>query len=65
MNINENELEITLYWSPISKYLSAEVGVQVRHIRTNIIVKSIDKPSQHLNKLAAIELLKEELGIKD
>jgi len=61
MNISKKGLEITLCKSPRSPRVGAHVGVQIRHVETNITVQSITHASQHLNKLAALELLKVEL----
>jgi len=59
MNFDEKDLEITTCKSPKTNLLGAEVGVKIKHKKLDITVQSIDLPTQHQNKLAAIELMKE------
>lgn len=61
MNFDEKDLEITACKSPKTNLLGAEVGVKIKHKKLDITVKSIDLPTQHQNKLAAIELMKEAI----
>lgn len=61
LHLTDSEVEITICKSEMTNIGSAEVGVQIKHIDTNIVVKATHNRSQHLNKLAALELLKEEL----
>lgn len=62
MNIDRDDIEITLCESHRTKHLGAQIGVQIKHIETNITVQSIEQASQYMNKLAALELLKEQLA---
>jgi len=62
MNFDEKDLEITTCKSPKTNLLGAEVGVKIKHKKLDITVQSIDLPTQHQNKLAAIELMKEAAG---
>lgn len=61
MNNFEDEIEFSIIKSDQSNFLSAEVGVSAKHKPTGIIAQSISHKSQHQNKLAAIEMLKEAL----
>jgi protein subunit release factor A len=59
--IDSKDIEITLCKSDRTRHLGAHVGVQIKHFETNITVQSINHTSQYMNKLAALELLKDEL----
>lgn len=60
-NLDSSEVEISICHSPMSLIGSAEVGVEIKHIRTGIIVRSVELCTQHKNKLAALEILAERL----
>jgi hypothetical protein len=60
-NLDNSEIEISICHSPMSPIGGAEVGVEIKHIGTGIIVQSIELSTQHKNKLAALELLAERL----
>lgn len=60
----EDQLEIKIITSEKTKLAGAEVGVQVTHIETGLSASSTSLSSQHQNKVAAIELLKEKI-VKD
>lgn len=57
----ENEVEITLCQSEQTLFLGAEVGVEIKHVLTGIVVRSTQCKSQHLNKIAALRLLNDKL----
>jgi protein subunit release factor A len=59
--MKNNELEISICSSPKSPNCRAEVGIMIKHIPTGVKVKSIKHRTQHLNKLAALELLSNQL----
>mgnify|MGYP003642511591 CR=1 FL=1 len=59
--MTRKDIVITLCESHKTIYAGVHVGVQIKHIETNIIVKSINHVSQHMNKLEALKMLKEEL----
>jgi len=61
IQIDENDIKITICKGDCSHIGSAEVGVKLVHRPTNITVYSLKKKSQHANKVAALELLKMEL----
>ena len=42
--------EISICKSDMTKYLSAEVAIKIRHIDTGIIVESTSTKKQHLKK---------------
>ena len=60
MIIDTTDIEITLCKSGQTKPLGAHVGVQIRHRETNITVHSINHKTQYMNKLDALDKLKEE-----
>ncbi|MBA6352490.1 peptide chain release factor-like protein [Colwellia sp. BRX9-1] len=60
-NLDNSEIEISICHSSMSLIGSAEVGVEIKHISTGIIVRSVELRTQHKNKLAALELLAERL----
>lgn len=62
--MNEDGIEISIIPTPLSKPGQVEFGIEIKHIPTGIIVKSVDKKSQHLNKLEALKLLDEKLTFK-
>jgi protein subunit release factor A len=62
--MNEDEIEISIIQTPLSKPGQVEFGVEIKHIHTGIIVKSVNKSSQHLNKLEALKFLDEKLTLK-
>ena len=62
--MNEDDIEISIIPTPLSKPGQVEFGVEIKHIHTGIIVKSANKRSQHLNKLEALKLLDEKLTLK-
>lgn len=57
----DSDIEISICRSPMSQLGGAEIGVQLKHIPTGITVKSVNHASQHLNKLAALDLLSKRL----
>ena len=59
--MDESELEITICKSEMTKFLGAEVGVKILHKKTGVVVRSTKFTSQHLNKMAALELLHQKL----
>jgi protein subunit release factor A len=61
MKITDKDIYITLCKSESTNYLSAEVGVKIRHINTGIIVSSTEFKSQHKNKIEALKLLNVKL----
>jgi len=61
VTLKNNEIEILICSSPMSPNCGAEVGITIKHIPTGIKVKSIKHRTQHLNKLAALELLSDQL----
>ena len=62
--MNEDDIEISIIPTPLSKPGQVEFGVEIKHIQTGIIVKSVNKRSQHLNKLEALKLLDKKLTLK-
>ena len=62
--MKSSDYEISICKSDMAKYLSAEVGIKVRHIDTGIIVESTSKKTQHLNKLTALAMLEDKLKIE-
>jgi protein subunit release factor A len=58
-----SEVKISICPSPMSRIGGAEVGVEIKHISTGIIVRSVELRTQHKNKLAALELLAQRLSI--
>jgi protein subunit release factor A len=54
INNDKEDIEISLCESYQTMHLGVHVGVQIKHIETNIIVKSINHGSQHFNKLEAL-----------
>jgi len=60
-SFDNSEIEISICHSPMSTIGGAEVGVEIKHIGTGIIVRSVELRTQHKNKLAALELLAERL----
>jgi len=62
--MKNNELEITICKNKMTQLLGVEVGVRIHHIHTNIVVESTAKKTQHLNKLAALVMLEEQLNRK-
>jgi len=61
INLDNSEIEISICHSPMSPFGGAEVGVEIKHIGTGIIVRSVELRTQHKNKLAALELLAKRL----
>jgi len=51
MEVECSDIEITIIESQKTHFLSAEVGAQIKHLETNIIVKSTLHTSQHKLKL--------------
>ena len=62
MNINSDDIEITICASPYDPPIGAHVGVKIRHLKLNIEVTSTDQKSQHKNHMAAMKKLKSELA---
>jgi hypothetical protein len=62
--MKSSDYEISICKSDMTKYLSAEVGIKIRHIDTGIIVESTSKKTQHLNKLAALAMLEDKLKME-
>ena len=62
--MKSSDYEISICKSDLTKYLSAEVGIKIRHIDTGITVKSTSKKTQHLNKLAALAMLEDKLKME-
>jgi protein subunit release factor A len=60
-NLDSSEVEILICYSTMSPIGGAEVGVEIKHIGTGIIVRSVELRTQYKNKLAALELLAERL----
>ena len=60
----QDEIDIKIIKSEMTNFAGAEVGIQVTHRETGISASSTSFPSQHKNKVAAIELLKEKI-VKD
>lgn len=60
--MNENDIEISIIPTPLSKPSQVEFGVKIMHIPTGIIIDSVNKKSQHLNKLEALKLLDKKLA---
>lgn len=56
-NLDNSQIEISICYSAMSPIGGAEVGVEIKHIGTGIIVRSVELRTQHKNKLAALELL--------
>lgn len=63
-SLDINDIEFKVIKSSQSRIASAEVGVEARHKIMNIVVKSTSFSSQHQNKLASIELIKQEIANK-
>jgi protein subunit release factor A len=61
INLKENEIEIMICPANESKIGSAEVGVRIKHISTNITVESLTEKTQYANKTIAVDKLKNEL----
>jgi protein subunit release factor A len=64
IDIDREGIEISLCESHRTMHLGAHVGGQIKHVETNIIVKSINHASQHFNKLEALEMLNKELNLR-
>lgn len=64
IQMDNSDLDISICRSPRTTLLSAEVGVRITHIPTGITVRSIEQSTQHLNKLAALDMLKKLLNDK-
>ncbi|MAB94050.1 MAG: hypothetical protein CL593_12015 [Alteromonas sp.] len=62
--VDINDIEFKIIKSPRSVIASAEVGVEARHAEFDITVQSTSCRSQYQNKLAAIELIKKQIGNK-
>jgi protein subunit release factor B len=62
IDLKENEIEIIICPANESKIASAEVGVKIKHIPTNITVESITEKTQHANKNIAIDKLQREIS---
>lgn len=59
-----NDIEFKIIKSPKSVIASAEVGVEAKYAAYDITVQSTSYHSQYQNKLAAIELIKKQIGNK-
>lgn len=57
----EDEIEFFIIASNETQFLGAEVGVTAKHKKTGLTTESTSYKTQHQNKLAAIELLKDKL----
>ncbi|GFD79532.1 hypothetical protein KUL118_23940 [Tenacibaculum sp. KUL118] len=57
----EHEIDIEIIKSENTNFAGTEVGVQVTHIETGLTASSTSNSSQYLNKLEALELLREKL----
>ncbi len=57
MTFSENDIETTIIPSPHTRYAGTEVGVRVKHIPSGLVAESTSKPSQYLNKHAALAML--------
>jgi len=60
--INSNEIKIMICPANESKIGSAEVGVRIKHISTNITVESLTEKTQHRNKTIAMDKLQREIS---
>ncbi|MBT3136323.1 hypothetical protein KL866_14695 [Alteromonas sp. ALT199] len=60
--VDINDIEFKIIKSPRSVIASAEVGVEARYAEFDITVQSTSYRSQYQNKLAAIELIKKQIG---
>lgn len=61
-NLKENEIEVIICQANEPKTGSANVGVKIRHIATNISAESLTEKTQHLNKIIAMDKLKKEIS---
>lgn len=61
IDLKENKIEIMIFPANESKIGSAEVGLKIKHITTNITVESWTEKIQHRNKIIAIDKLEREL----
>ena len=59
--MNEKDLIIITCSSPNDPIVGAHVGIQIRHVPSKIVVKSVKMKTQHENRLEAMEKLKFEL----
>lgn len=62
--MKSSDYEISVCKSDMTKYLSAEVGIKIRHVALEITVESTSKKTQHLNKLAALAMLEQKLKME-
>jgi protein subunit release factor A len=62
--MKSSDYEISVCKSDMTKYLSAEVGIKIRHVASGITVESTSKKTQHLNKLAALAMLEQKLKME-
>ncbi|MDT0603210.1 hypothetical protein SAMN05216262_102343 [Colwellia chukchiensis] len=61
IDLKENEIEIMICPANESKTGSAEVGLKIKHIPTNIRVESLTEKTQHRNKIITIDKLEREI----
>ncbi len=59
--IKASDLVIKLCPSSNTPFLGAEVGVEIKHIPTGLVVKSVDRRSQYQNKKQALKQMEKEL----
>lgn len=59
--MSKESIEFTIIKSEQSPLLGAEVGVRVKDLKTGLIAESTSFSTQHKNKLAALEQLKEAI----
>tara|TARA_R110001583_G_scaffold182313_1_gene340027 strand:+ start:5863 stop:6171 length:309 start_codon:yes stop_codon:yes gene_type:complete len=59
--MNDKNLIINTCSSPNDPIVGAHVGIQIRHVPSKIVVKSVKMKTQHENRLEAMEKLKFEL----
>lgn len=59
------DLVFTIIPSPTTRLAATHVGVEVLHVPTDLIVRSVVLPSQHLNQQAALAILASRLTAHD
>ncbi|QJR81165.1 hypothetical protein CA267_010425 [Alteromonas pelagimontana] len=58
-------LVFTVIPSSITRLAATHVGVEVLHVPTGFIARSVDLPSQYLNQQAALAILASRLTTHD
>ncbi len=59
------DLVFTVIPSSITRLAATHVGVEVLHVPTGFIARSVDLPSQYLNQQAALAILASRLTTHD